>query len=276
VKKFIVVVGLTLGTLSLATVPEEYQAASKAALLDARKLSSEGKYKAAAALLTDVVTTFREKSPPIANHTLRGLENVAAAYEARAEQERLATKDTKAARALLSDLLDPANHNALEAAVPSDPRVAALLVTLRKIDPKAKKFFSARPVRVVVTGDALSQAEADALVEGMVGPLRSLGFAASAKEGTETFTLAVTLGEVIKDIGKDSFLSEALAHSESCQLKIDASWTVGESTLIRLDLSKRGIGFTDIPGDCVRSRIKEIPELLAPRLVKRWDSDYAP
>lgn len=274
--KFIPAVLAVLSTCALASTAEELEAASNLALANARNLSAEGNYAAAAAAVKQVLTTFKPKIPADERYKLDSLATAIGIYEARAEAAKGAATNAVQARALLTSLIQPGFY-AIEFATPGDTRVAVLLAQLRKIDPKATKFFAPRPVRVVVTGDALSVADADALVEGVVGPLRALGFVASAREGTETLSLAVKLGDVVKDIGKGSYLAGALPDkSESCELKVDATWTVGETQLIRIDLSKRGIGFSDIPGQCVRARVKEIPELVAPRLVKRWDSDYAP
>ena len=276
-KKVFIAALVVLSTVASGLASEEFQTASKLALENARKLSLEGDYAAAAATANEVITTFKAKPEASDSFRLGYLVKAASVYEARAEAARDSAKDRKAARALLNSLLDANPPFEVEIATADDKRVAALLVQLRKNDPKARKFFSARPVKVVVTGEALSESDADALVEGVIGPLRSLGFVASAKEGTETLTLAVSLGRVITNEGPDGPLGPTFpATAESCELKVDALWTVGESPLIRFDLSKRGIGFSDIPGQCVKSRIKEISGLIAPRLVKRWDSDYAP
>ena len=276
-KKVLIATLVVLSTLASASVSDEFQAASKLALANGRKLSLEGNYTAAAAAANEAITTYKPKLAASDLYQLGYLSKAVTVYEARAAAARDSAKDPKAARALLTSLLDPSAPFEVEVARADDKRVAAVLGQLRQIDPKAKKFFTPRPVRVVVTGAALSPPDAEALVEGVVGPLRSLGFVASAKEGTETLTLVVTLGNVISDLGKGSMLAAALPPtSESCELKVDASWTVGETPLIRVDLSKRGLGFSDIPGQCVKARIKEIPDLVAPRLVKRWDSDYAP
>ncbi len=274
--KFVRAALVVLSTCALASTSEELEAASNLALANARNLSAEGNYAAAAAAVKQVLATFQSKLPADERYKLDSLATASAIYEARAEAAKGAATNAVQARALLTSLIQPGFY-AIEFATPVDKRVAVLLGQLRKIDPRATKFFAPRPVRVVVTGDALSGSEADALVEGVVGPLRALGFVASAREGTETLTLAVKLGDVVKDVGKGSLLGGALpASSVSCELKVDATWTEGETQLIRIDLSKRGIGFSDVPDQCVRARIKEIPELVAPRLVKRWDSDYAP
>lgn len=265
---------LFVSAAALALTPEEFGAASKAALDEAKKLSLDAKYAQAAAALLAVDTKYRPLLAAGETSKLDRLKTVRAAYEERAQWAPKAGKDPKAARALLGSLL--AGQYEVETAAPSDKRVAAVLESLRKIDPRAKKFFAPRPVRVVVAGDALSVAEAGALVEGVIGPLRALGFNASAKEGAETLTLGVTMGDVIKDLGKDGPLGGGLPDSTvSCELKVDANWIAAEKPLIRIDLSKRGMGFSDVPGHCVKSRIKEIVDLVAPRLVKRWDTDSA-
>lgn len=267
---------LFISAAALASPSDDLNAASRVALEEAKDLSLDGKYSEAVATLLAVDTKFRPLLPAGDRYQLESLKGVRTAYETRAQAARKAGADPKASRTLLLSLLEPARSE-LDTAAPSDKRVLAVLEKLRKLDPRAKKFFSPRPVRVVVTGEGLSASESATLVEGVVGPLRALGFAASAKEGAETLTLAVQLGKEVKDIAKgDGPLGVLPETSMSCELKVDASWTEGTTQLIRFDLSRRGLGFSDIPGQCVAARIKEIPALVAPRLVKRWDSDSAP
>lgn len=239
------------------------------------RLAEQGKYEDAAAM----VRTARERfvAARADANELSALDGLISTFDARAQWAKDAGKDRKAARKLLLMLLDPEGPR-LAPARADDPRVAALLDTLRANDPRAKQFFSARAVRVVVQGDGLSTPLAESLAEAVVPPLRALGFAASAKEGDETLVLTVTRGKELANLRGDGEGPLGALHetSVSCELKVDATWTQGQQKVINFDLSRRGLGFSDIPDNCARGRIKEVAAIVAARLVRRWDTDYAP
>lgn len=268
---------LVMLTSTASFAGDEFDTAQREAVTEARRSSGEAKYAQAASVLRELEEKYLPLLPERDRYRLLGVKGTAAVYEQRALYAKTASKDPKAARALLVSLLAERGLD-VEKAEAADPRVKALLDSLRRTDPKAKTFFSPRAVRVAVAGDGLTADQADALVEGVVAPLRALGFSASGKEGGETLTLTVSEGKLIEHLNDDkgSMMANWPAAAVSCELKIDANWTIGETPLIRVDLSKRGVGFSDVPGSCMKNRIQEIPALVAPRLVTRWDSDHAP
>lgn len=236
----------------------------------ASSLSKKGKYQQASAALSAWADGEGLKLAE-AEGSLSRLEEVkklAAAYATRDELAKKAPKDAKAARTLLLELLRPSNQ--AELAEVSDPRVAELLTTLRKLDPKAKAFFAPRKVKVVITG-GLEGPAAGELSVAIVEQLRPLGFEASNTEGTETLSLETGMGKELSLAGTALF-GAAADNMISCELIIHATWKAGEAEVLKTELGSRSGGYADIPGSCVKAAIKMVASKAGARVVEAWNA----
>lgn len=244
-------------------------------------LSKSGQYEAAATTLSKWVEG--EGKELEAKHKggdwrLKDVLKLAEIYAARAELAKIAGTDAKAARQLLLELLRPSRA---EVALISDARITELLKTLRKLDPKAKDFFTPRKVKVVITG-GLEGARADELAVAMVEQLRPLGFEASTAEGSETLTLESSMGKELDVSSEMSGASGGLnlavlggkgvKNMISCELIVHAKWMAGGVEVLRTDLGSRAPGFSDIPNSCVKAAIKNVATKSGPRVIEAWNA----
>lgn len=246
--------------------------AIKAQSDEAAAASKAGKYEEASAALSKWIKGPGKKlaeAEKASASALDGLSKLAEAYAARAELAKKAPKEAKAARALLLELLTPKSR--AEAALVSDPRVEALLNTLRKLDPKAKAFFTPRKVKVVITG-GLEGAQADELAVALVEQLRPLGFEASNVEGTETLSLETGMGKEIALSEAGGMFAKTAQNVITCELIVHAKWTAADAEVLRTDLGTRAGGFSDIPNSCVKAAIKSVASKAGGRVVEAWNA----
>jgi hypothetical protein len=245
------------------------EAAWAAAMLE----SKAERYDEAAKVLVDAAAELTRANRDD-NYYPDALRKAAETYTLRGKLKAAALTDAKAARAMLKSLVsEPApGSERVERVSTDDPRVAALLKTLREKDPKAKAFFTARKVKVVVSGDALNAAQAASLTDRLVNALRGLGFDASKDGGAETIEVPVTQSPMIPipTFGGGSDPNKLAGGEFKCVV----TWRDAKGTVLIFDLGMRGPGYSDMPTSFVDGNWQRLGTAFVPRMLARWDEAF--
>lgn len=224
--------------------------------------SKGGRYAEAATALTTAADALEQGGDKTWPAQLRLMANL---YKQRATNQSTAATDPRAARALLKSLLvePPAMGVKYDRANAEDPRVAALIQTLRAKDPSAKEFFTPRKVKVVVSGDALTTDQATATAASVVSALKGMGFEASVDAGDETLELPVTVGK----FSAPDFLGGA-----DGEFKCPVTWTDAKGkSVVSFELGVRGPMLASDPRSFVDKNWKRLGTAFAPRLFAAWN-----
>jgi hypothetical protein len=262
----------------LKALSEEFQSARTATLKEANALSTRERYAEAAALVAKADDELKPKlgefsAKEVADSYLPTVldndQKIVAAFRARAELALTAKTQKESAKRLLFVLLDEKTYG-VETAKVADPRVQELLATLRKLDPTAKALFAPRKVKVVIDSplkDTLRANYAQAVVE----QLRLLGLAASTDVGDEEFKISASEGKVLDASNLFGGTVQAMI---SCELIASARWQGpnGKAEFETLDLKRRGGGFSDIPDNCITSRLKDSATLAPLAVLRAWSA----
>ncbi|MFT3714188.1 MAG: hypothetical protein QM817_41525 [Archangium sp.] len=254
---------------TLAVADDSFKKA-EAAYAAAALQSKAEKYDEAAKLLVDAAAEITRANRE-ERYTPDALRKAAETYTLRAKLKATALSDAKSARAMLKSLVSEPGLGSehVERIGTDDPRVAALLKTLREKDPKAKAFFTARKIKVVVSGDALNPAQAASLTDRLVNSLRGLGFDASKDAGDETIEVPVKQTPMlpVPMFGGGNDPNKLGAGEFKCIV----TWSDAKNTVLIFDLGMRGPGYTDMPTSFVDQNWQRLGTAFVPRLLLRWD-----
>lgn len=248
--------------------------AKKAAADQSRK----GQYAEAADGLEKFIAQTEETygAPAIATATLRDSDEnlksekkAAELYRTRGALAVTAASDKESATRLLFLLTE--GNSLIESATLADPRAQVLLDQLRNLDPSAKALFAPRKLKVVVVSSLKDTVNAK-YAEDAVAQLKLLGLAASTVNGDEEFQVELSEGKVV-DASNSLYAAgnDSLKTAISCELVARAAWRAkGKLELTALDLGKRGVGFSDIPGSCLNPLLRASAQLIPLKILHAW------